>query len=279
MSVKIIIDSSADVTLGCKNELPVVPMNITFGTTEYVAGIDIDHKEFYEKLVSSDVLPTTSQATPDRFMTEFDKIKEAGDSAVVLTLASQLSGTYQSARIAAAEYEDIYVIDSGSATIGIGVLADFALSLAKKGMSAKDIAIEVEKQKEKVCIIAMVDTLEYLKKGGRISKTAAVAGGLLNIKPILMVENGVINTIGKVRGIKAASNQLLTEIEKVGGIDFDKAYILGYTGNNEEILNNFFEDSKEHWKDFDYQKNATAIGSVIGTHAGPGAIAIAFFRI
>lgn len=278
MSVKIIIDSAADVVPSLKDKFPVVPMVITFGTQEYIDGIDITYQEFYEKLVSSDVTPTTSQATPDRFMSVFDEIKKAGDSAVVLTMASQLSGTYQSAMIAATDYEDIYVVDSGSVAIGIGALAKYALSLVGEGMSAKGIYEEIEKVKNKVCIIAAVDTLEYLKRGGRLSKTAAVAGGLLNIKPLLLIEAGTINVIGKARGIKAATAQILTEIGKVGGVDFSRPYVLGYTGNDDSNLNNFIEENKEFWKDFQESSNATVIGSVIGTHAGPGAVATAFFR-
>lgn len=278
MSVKIVIDSAADVVSSLEGKFPVVPMVINFGTDEYIDGIDITHEEFYEKLVTSDVTPTTSQATPDRFMTVFDEIKAAGDSAVVLALASQFSGTYQSAMIAAAEYDDIYVVDSGSVTIGIGVLAGYAISLVEKGMSAKEIAEEIESVKDKVSIVAVVDTLEYLKRGGRLSKTAAIAGGLLNIKPLLSIEKGVINIIGKARGIKAATSQLLTEIEKVGGVDFSKPYVLAYTGNDDSNLNNFIEDNKDFWQGFEKSNHATVIGSVIGTHAGPGAVATAFFK-
>lgn len=278
MSVKIIIDSAADVVPSLNGKFPVVPMVINFGTDEYIDGIDITHEEFYDKLVSSDVTPTTSQATPDRFMTAFDKIKEAGDSAVVLTLASKFSGTYQSAMIAAADYDDIHIVDSGSVTIGIGVLASYALSLVEKGMTAKEIAEEIESVKDKVSVVAVVDTLEYLKRGGRLSKTAAIAGGLLNIKPLISIEDGAINVIGKARGIKAATNQLLTEIEKVGGVDFSMPYVLAYTGNDDTNLNNFIEDNKDFWQGFEKSNHATVIGSVIGTHAGPGAVATAFFK-
>ena len=127
MSVKIIIDSTANVRQSCYERLTVVPLTVRFGNEEYIDGVTIDHKTFYEKLIESDVLPTTSQATPDAFMQEFDKAKQAGEAAVVITLASQFSGTYQSAMIAAQEYDNIYVVDSTSAAMGSGILVELAL--------------------------------------------------------------------------------------------------------------------------------------------------------
>lgn len=255
-----------------------MPLTVHFGEAEYLDGVTIDHKTFYEKLVESDVLPTTSQATPDSFIKEFQKIKEDGDSAVVITISSKLSGTYQSAVIAAEDFDNIYIVDSGSAAIGSGILAERALKLADDGMNAREIAEKLNEEKEKIVIIALFDTLEYLKKGGRISKTAAFAGSVLNIKPVLSVIDGEITVLGKARGSKMGNNLLVQEIEKVGGVDFEKPVLLGFTGLSDALLLKYIEDSKYLWekglKDIRY----TAIGSVIGTHAGPGAIAAAFFK-
>ena len=277
MSVKIIIDSTADLIPAIKSRLTVVPLTLRFGDQEFIDGVTITHKEFYEKLVESDVLPTTSQATPAMFEDVFRPVAEAGDSAVVLTLSAKLSGTYQSAMIAAGEFENIHVVDSDSAAIGTGILAELALQLADQGLSAPQIAQRLEQEKENVRIIAMVDTLEYLKRGGRISKTVAFAGGLLNIKPVLSVVGGQINMLGKARGSKQGNNLLVTEIQKAGGVDFDKPVLLGYTGMSDVLLQKYMEDSKALWADSRTELNTTAIGSVIGTHAGPGAIAVAFF--
>lgn len=279
MSVKIIIDSTTDLLPEVKSKFTVVPLTVHFGNEEYIDGVTITHKEFYEKLVESDVLPHTSQATPAVFADVFEEIATAGDTAVVLTLASKLSGTYQSATIAAEDYPDtIYVVDSKTVAIGAGVLAELALRLAESGMQAKDIAAKLEEERENVRLVAMLDTLEYLKRGGRISKAVAFAGGLLSIKPVISVQDGEINMLGKARGSKQGNNLLVTEIEKAGGVDFSKPVLLGYTGMSDVLLQKYVEDSKELWKDGVEQLRSTVIGSVVGTHAGPGAVAAAFFK-
>lgn len=278
MKTRIIIDSTADLSGELKSKVAVVPLTVHFGDEEYLDGVTIDHKAFYEKLIESDQLPTTSQATPDSFINEFEKVKESGDSAVVITISSKLSGTYQSATIAAEDFENIYIVDSGSAAIGSGILAERALQLADSGMEAHEIAEILNKEKEKIVIIALLDTLEYLKKGGRISKTVAFAGAVLNIKPVISVEDGEIAVLGKARGSKMGNNLLVQEIEKSGGVDFEKPVMLGYSGLSDALLLKYIEDSKYLWKKGLKDIRYTAIGSVIGTHAGPGAIAAAFFK-
>ena len=278
MKTRIIVDSTADLMPEYKERVSVVPLTVLFDEQEYIDGVTIDHKAFYEKLVESDVLPTTSQATPDAFMKEFDKVKEAGESAVVITISSKLSGTYQSAVIAASEYEHIYVVDSGSAAMGSGILVELACSLLDQGLDAKEIAGRLEEKKKKIIIVALVDTLEYLKKGGRISKTVALAGSILNIKPVLSVIDGEISMLGKARGSRMGNNLLVQEIEKAGGIDFSKPVLLGYSGLSDALLVKYIEDSKHIWEKGLDEVRYTTIGSVIGTHAGPGAIAVGFFK-
>lgn len=276
MNVRIIVDSTADLIPEMKSRVSAVPLTVHFGDEEYIDGVTITHTQFYEKLVACAALPSTSQATPDAFDRVFAKVKEAGESAVVLTLSSKLSGTYQSAMIAAEEYENIYVVDSETVAIGGGILAELALQLVDSGMAAKDIAAKLEQEKKKIRIIAMVDTLEYLKRGGRVSKTVAFAGGLMNIKPILSVVGGEINMLGKARGTKQGNSLLVTEIGKTGGVDFTKPVLLGYTGLTDTLLQKYIADSQALWSSLP-QVNTTVIGSVIGTHAGPGAVAAAFF--
>jgi len=278
MKVRIIVDSTTDVVDSIKSRLDIVPLTVRFGDEEYVDGVTINHKQFYEKLIESDVIPTTSQATPSAFEKIFSEVKKAGDSAVVLTVSSKLSGTYQSAIIAAEDYDNIYVVDSQSVAIGAGILAEFALQLADSGTDAKTIADTLCKERENICIVALLDTLEYLKRGGRISKTVAFAGGLLSIKPVVCLENGEIKILGKARGSKQGNNLLVTEIEKAGGVDFSKPLLLGYTGLSDTLLQKYIEDSKSLWSAGTSALDYTPIGSVIGTHAGPGAIAAAFFK-
>ena len=278
MNTRIIVDSTADLMPEFKCRVHTVPLTVHFGQEEYIDGVTIDHKTFYEKLVESDVLPTTSQATPDAFMKEFEKAKEASEAAVVITLASKFSGTYQSATIAAAEYENIYVVDSASAAMGSGILIELAFRLLDEGKSAKEIAKALEEEKKKIVIVALVDTLEYLKKGGRISKAVAFAGGVLNIKPVISVVDGEINMLGKARGSKMGNNLLVQEIDKAGGIDFSKPVLLGYSGISDALLLKYIEDSRHIWEGNLDEVRYTTVGSVIGTHAGPGAVVVSFFK-
>ena len=278
MKTRIIVDSTADLVPEIKVRVYTVPLTVHFGQEEYIDGVTIDHRTFYEKLVESDVLPTTSQAAPNDFIKEFEKAKQAGEAAVVITLASRFSGTYQSAVIAAEDYENIYVVDGASAAMGTGILVELAFRLLDAGASAQEIAKAMETEKEKIVVVALVDTLEYLKRGGRISKTAAFAGGVLNIKPVLSVVDGEIRVLGKARGSKMGNNLLVQEIDKAGGIDFSKPVLLGYSGLSDALLLKYIEDSRHIWEGNLKEVRYTTVGSVIGTHAGPGAVVVAFFK-
>lgn len=277
MKTRIIADSTVDLAPELKNKVHIVPLTVRFGDQEYIDGVTIDHKTFYEKLIETDVLPNTSQATPDNFITEFEKL-EKNEGAVVITLSQKFSGTYQSATIAAADYENVYVVDSGSVTLGAGILTELALKLAEDGLSAKEIAEKLNQEKKNIVIIALLDTLEYLKKGGRISPTVAFAGTVLNIKPVISVTEGDINILGKARGSKMGNNLLITQIDKVGGVDFSKPVLFGYSGLSDILLLKYIEDSKHLWEGKLSEIRYDSIGSVIGTHVGPGAIAAAFFK-
>lgn len=279
MKVNIIIDSTADLKSELQEKVITVPLTVHFGDDEYVDGVTINHKEFYEKLIESDVLPTTSQATPAQFGDVFKKITDKGETAVVITISSRLSGTYQSAMIAAADYQDkIFVVDSKSVTIGSGILAELALNLRNDGKSAKEIYEILERDKENIRLIAMLDTLEYLKKGGRISGTVAFVGGMLSIKPVIAIQDGEIVMLGKARGSKQGNNLLVEEIEKAGGVNFQKPLLLGYTGLSDILLKKYIEDSRTLWNGAKSELPITVVGSVVGTHAGPGAVAVAFFK-
>ncbi len=279
MKVRIITDSTADLTPEVRGRLDVVPLTICFGQAEYVDGVTITHKEFYEKLVESDVLPTTSQASPEAFSRAFHAALAEHDAVVAITVSSRLSGTCQSAMIAAAEFPGrVFVVDSQSVAIGAGILAEYALSLAEQGMEAPELAAELERKRQDVRVVAMLDTLEYLKKGGRISSAAAFAGGLLSIKPVLSLEGGEIRILGRARGSRQAGNLLVGEIEKAGGVDFGLPVLLGYTGLSDALLEKYKADSSYLWKESRKPLRSTLIGSVVGTHAGPGAVAVAFFR-
>lgn len=278
MCVRIIVDSSTDVSEKYREKIQFVPLTVRFGDKEYLDGVELSKHQFYEMLVESDVLPTTSQATPAAFADCFEAIASAGDSAVVITLSSKLSGTYQSAVLATEDYPNIYVVDSQSVAIGTGVLAQYAVELAQQGMGAEEIAQVLTHQREKVCVVALLDTLEYLKKGGRISKTVAFAGGVLNIKPVVTIQDGAVALIGKARGSRNGNNLLVEKIREAGGVDFERPVLLGYTGLSSALLEKYVDDSKALWADHVDKLDGCLLCSVIGTHAGPGAVAVAFFR-
>ena len=235
--VKIIVDSTADMTPEVAQRVGIVPLTVHFGETEYIAGVDIDGQKFYEMLVESNVLPTTSQPTPYAFEEAFREAVEAGYEVVCLTCAGKLSGTNQSANIAAAEFPGkVHVVDSQTIAIGLGILAEHALYLLDKGLSAEEIAWKLLAKREKIRLLALVDTLEYLKKGGRISSAVAFAGGMLNIKPVITLTGGEIRVLGKARGSRQGNNLLVQEIEKAGGVDFSRPLMLGYTGLSDALL-------------------------------------------
>ena len=277
MSVRIIVDSTVDVPQSIREQMAVVPLTIAFGDEIYRDGVTITHREFYEKLIESDALPTTSQANPADFAEVYEEITSAGDEAVVLTVSSKLSGTCQSALIAAQDYENIHVVDTQSVAIGSGILAELALYYRARGMGAREIVAQLEQDREHIRVVALLDTLEYLKKGGRISKTVAFAGGLLSIKPVVGVKHGEIEILGKARGSRQGNNLLVKEIEAAGGVDFEKPVLLGYTGFDDHMLKKYVEDSAYLWQNQVSDLPYTVIGSTIGTHVGPGAIAVAFF--
>lgn len=278
MGVKIIIDSTFDVSESLKDRFIIVPLNVHFGDEEYVDGVTITNKEFYEKLLTSKVMPKTSLASPDRFIKAYEEATANGDSAVVITIASKLSGTHQSAVIAAGDFEGkVFVVDSKNVTIGAGALAEYALKLADSGMEAKAITEELNKQSDRVRVVAVVDTLEFLMRGGRVSKTAAIAGGILKIKPVIAVKDGEILTLGKAKGAKMGSKMMNAEVEKYGGIDFDMPVLFGYTGLEDKMLQSHLEANKERYVQLGDNLSGPMIGSVVGTHAGPDAYAVAFF--
>lgn len=278
MSIRIITDSASDMIYGDRADVSFLPLSVLFGDTEYLDGVTLTHQEFYEKLVESDQLPTTSQISPAKFEEAYQEVRDAGDQAIVITMSSKLSGTYQSAIIAAEGFEGtIFVVDSLNVTLGERILVEYALGLKDQGLDIPAIVEAVEREKHHIHLIALLDTLEYLKKGGRISAATAFAGTLLSMKPVVALQDGEIQMMGKARGSKQGNNLLVQYIEKVGGVDFDRPFHLGYTGLSDNLLQKYIKDSAPLWANQVDDLPVSTIGSAIGTHAGPGAIAVAFF--
>ena len=279
MAVMFIIDSASDVLPSVCKKLDVVhvPMTVRFGDKEFADAVDLSHKKFYKMLTSGkEEHPTTSQVTPAVWAEAMEEVTKDGDTAVVITISSKLSGTYQSACIAAEDFEGkVFVVDSMTATIGERLLLQYGIQLAREGQDAATIAGRLDAVKDKIRIYARLDTLEYLKKGGRISAATAVVGSMLNIKPIIAVQDGVVENVAKARGPKAADKQLRDLVAKSGGIDFSKPMCAAYSGNEADNLKTFLADRTELLCNTDAP--IATVGCVIGAHVGPGAVALGYF--
>lgn len=286
MAVRIITDSASDITredvaAAGNPALTVLPLSITFGNTTYEDGVNLSHQRFYELLVEGDDLPMTGQVNPYAFEQAIGEARAAGDEVIVITLSGKLSGTNASANTAAASFDSgVYVVDSKNVTVGERVLVDYALRLVGEGLSAVDIATALEQAREDIYVVGLLDTLEYLRRGGRIPASAAALGKLLSIKPVITIEDGAVELLGKARGSKNGRNLLTQQVETAGGIDFAMPIALGYAGLDDALLRKYIEDSRHIWEDHIALEDLPvhSVGATIGTHVGPGAIALAFFK-
>ena len=279
MNIRIITDSGCDMLPPYAPNLTVLPLTITFGEESFLDGVELDHHRFYEKLIEGEELPTTSQIAPAAFEEAFQRAVDAGEAVVCVTLSSKLSGTYQSARIAAEGFAgQVWVVDSENASIGQRLLVERAVELAGQGLDAAQFSARLDQEKKDIRLVALLDTLEYLKRGGRISPSIAMVGGLLSIKPVVAVENGEVVLLGKARGSKNGNNLLIQLIQKTSGVDFGRPYRLGYTGLDDGLLQKYIADSVQLWQDHVEELPVSTVGGAIGTHVGPGAVAVAFFQ-
>lgn len=277
MGIHIITDSASDIKASERENLTVIPLTITFGETEYQDGVTLTHKQFYEKLIESDTLPVTSQIPPFLFEEAIKKAVAQGDDVIAITLSGKLSGTWQSAMIAAENFSgSVYVVDSENVTVGEHILVEYAFRLIDQDLSAAEIVEKLNLLKKRIRLVALLDTLEYLKKGGRISGAAALAGSILSIKPVIAIQNGEVVVLGKARGSKQANNLIVEQIHAAGGIDFSMPYFLGYTGLSKDLIQKYIEDNAALWENETDCLPVDSVGGTIGTHAGPGAIAVAF---
>ena len=274
--IKILVDSSSELTKKEAEEkgFLFVPISVNIGGREYRDGVDLTKDKFYDLLVNSGEFPQTSQPSPQAFLELFEQAKKNGDEVVAILLSSALSGTYQSAVLAKqmVDYEGIYLIDSLTATGVIQILADYAQGLIEKGKSAAEVVERTDAFKTRVHAIAMVDTLEFLQKGGRISKTAAMIGELARLKPLItLTEEGGVGVIGKAIGKNKAVSFMLKWLEEHPVDDAWPKYSI-YTSGTENC-GQFEEKLKNHGIE---TMGRLQIGAAIGTHIGPNAFGIIY---
>lgn len=271
--IKILVDSSADCNLQDGIVDLLVPISVNIDGKEYRCGVDITSDKFYELLQSAKEFPRTSQPSPQSFIEIFEQVKADGDQLIYLSLSSALSGTYQCALMAKemVDCDNIYIIDTLSVTHLIELMAAYARDLINRGLTAGEIADHCEELKSKVIIYAGVDTLEYLYKGGRLSRASAAVGELAGIKPIITVKDGRVELIGKSLGKQRAMNTILEKI-KSHNIDPDFPMYSLYTCGTENC-----EALEEKLKSNGYTvADRLQVGATIGAHVGPGVYAVMF---
>ncbi len=279
MAVKFVIDSASDLlpdeaaAMGVR----VLPLQVTFGSRTYADGVDLSHEEFYKKLAASKEFPTTSQISPGVFSECFAELTADGSQVVAITISSKFSGTYQSAVIAAEEFPgQVFAVDSRSLSLGQRILLQRALELADAGMDAAQIAARLDEDKLRIRVIAMMDTLEYLKKGGRISATTAFAGGLLGIKPAVWVVDGQVELAGTARGTTKCHALVKSLIQRCGGLSWEEPVALVYS-DTDAALHCFIEKNPELFPGR-CKLPIHSLGCAVGAHIGPGAYGVAFFE-
>lgn len=276
--IEIITDSTCDLTSVQAETLGVrvLPLTVQFGEASFRDGVDLSNAEFYERLRNAQTLPTTSQINPDAFVSAFQAALDRGNQVVAIVVSSELSGTFQSAVIAKEmlNSEDIFVVDSRQVALSLNLLVTEAARLRDEGKSAAEIAKAATELREKIRLYAVVDTLKYLKMGGRISAATAVVGGVLGITPIVAVKDGKVESAGKTRGRKAGV-QWIRQQANSEELDFSRPLALGHTGCV-EALDAVAEGFSDLMPKFT-SVFSCEIGAVVGTHAGPGAAGVAYF--
>ena len=279
--VKIMIDSAADIGKEEAQQLGaiMVPMIITIGEEDFYDGSDLNPTSFYEKLIESAVLPKTSLVNAFRWEEAYKENLGEDDELIVITISSKLSGTYNSAVEASEKFNNrVHVIDSLNAAVGERLLCQYALNLVQQGLSAKEIVTLLNEKKSKIKLIALVGTLEYLKKGGRISSAVAFAGELVALKPVIGVVDGEVKLLGKAMGSKKGNNLLNKLIQESSGIDFTMPHGTIWSGLSTVMLDKYIQDSSALWEGRTDSMPRYPIGATIGTHVGPGAVGFAFFE-
>ncbi|SHJ39763.1 DegV family protein [Lutispora thermophila] len=274
-NIKIITDSTSDIPKGIaeKYDIEVLPLTIFFDKDELRDWIDIAPKAFYERMKKSEKLPTTSQVNPNSFKEKYEKFLQSHDHIISLHLSSDASGTYSSAVIARDMVDKgrITVIDTRNFTYGFGQMVVEAAKMAQEGKTVVEIVDRINYMISNVKTLFVVDSLEYLKKGGRLSSTKVTIGTLLNLKPILTLENGKIVAIDKARGMKKALRRIVELMQEQGVDLMDQIIKVGYA------------DNIEHLKEFEtvieevygkVEKEEFEIGCVTGVYCGPGTVII-----
>ena len=274
--IKIITDSSADLPkeIFDKLDITVLPLLINFGEDSYLDGVDIDRESMFERMRKNpEVFPNTAQVTPVRFEEAFRKYLDEGYKIICVNISSGMSGTYQSASLAKSmiDSDDIYVVDSRNVTSGLALLAYRAAILRDAGKSFEEIIKDLEEKKSSISSSLCFESLDNLVKGGRIPKTVSVVTGVLGIKLILEVKDGLMSVKDKVRGGKKAAKRIIKDLEKLGHLEGMPVVLINI--NNVEV----FGIIKEYLEENNIEYIVTDVGCTVGIHSGDNATGLFFF--
>lgn len=279
MSLKIVVDSVSDIpgSLAAELGIIIVPLQVNFEDISYKDGQDMDSKAFFHKVNQVGKLPTTAQVTPGEFIRVFDHELKEGRDLIVITMSSSMSGTYNAARTAAEflETDRITLFDSRSVTFGYGLIAVLAARMILAGAGKDAVCAEIEFMIKNLESRFIVDTLDYLRKGGRLTGGEAFIGGLLNIKPILAITDGVLHAEEKVRGRKKAVRYICDWLQREN-VDLSGKTLALYHADDREYMNELEDALRQQFQIGEVLYSE--VGSVVGTHSGPGCIAISFIR-
>ena len=272
MSVQILTDSTSDILPEEAEQkgVRVVPLLVNFGEEAFRENVEITHQEYFRRLAQAESLPTTSQPTPQDFLAHFEQVRDAGDSLVCVLLASKLSGTQLAKELSG--YDEIYIVDSQQALCGLRMLVDFACVLRDEGLSAREIAEQVESASHRVRLFGIVNTLEYLHKGGRLPASMAVVGTLLKVKPLITLREGEVGILGKGLGVKNGLDNLLKLMGDEIHPEPRLPLYFGYTQTH-NLCDQLRERVVEKYHPARVEQNS--VGAVVGTHVGPdGAVVV-----
>lgn len=282
MGIKIITDSGSDIRqeLARKWGVTVLPLSIRFGEEEFLDDITLKADDLYRRMIETGEIPKTSQVPPFTFEIAFAKAVQEGDTVICITLSSGMSGCYQSACIAAKKFEDkVSVVDSLGVCASQYALVRYAIGLVKMGKTHEEIVRRLERDKKRLHVISLVDTLDYVYKGGCLSLAAKFAGNILNIKPIITAdEDGKVKVLSKVRGQKNAFRMFTQLVEKTGGIDFSLPICMAYSGLSDGNMRDYMKQEASLFEGQENHIHVMQFGPTVGTYSGPGAFAIGFFH-
>ncbi len=278
MAIRILTDSAADFTPAEieRNHIQCVPMTVTFGADSYQDGVDLTREAFYERLQKGEY-PSTSQPAPAAFLEHFQEARDAGDDLIAVLISGELSGTVQSAQLAKdlLGYDRIFIVDSRHATVSMRFLVNEAIKLRAEGKNAHEITEALEGLSGRIVLLAGLDTLEYLAKGGRISRNQANLGNLVNLKPLITFEDGSVKLCGKQIGFRRAYRQVAKLMEEQEPDPDYPVYFL-YTYDKSNCFG-FIASLKRQGVELGRPK-LRGVGPTIGTHIGIGAFGVVYVK-